>query len=108
MIVFKWDDDTEPVVADILEVTTNVLSPLALNKKKKRVLIDKWFAVTLVTGNSFWSIRKIYRKIMFDGYYNGAASTSGQTGRIYMLLISILASNGPNFSSYVRLRYHDP
>ncbi len=105
-IIFRWDDDTAPAAGDILK-TNDPLSPLALNKRKFRILIDRLWTMGVATAAPVIRAVKLYKKLNFMGHFDGAANTTGQTGRLFALRVADNAT-GPSFQMFCRVRFKDP
>lgn len=111
-ILFKWDDDTAPTIADLLD-NTRVESCLALNKRKKWIIFDKWWVMHDIIDDRFGQrIYAWYKKLKIECNFDGAATTTGQTGRLFMIIFSDIAANAsadvPLLHFHIRVRFKDP
>lgn len=105
LIWFIWNNDTDPLVSDILTLTTDPHSHLKPGYGMFKVIKDMY----LLTDDSQRQAlqRKFYiplnQRIRFDG--NGA--TDFQRGAIFRLMISSEATNVPTVHIEERLRFVD-
>jgi len=105
LIVFTWNDDTEPLTADVLQVAqTNALVAHSRGGKM-RILMDR--VMNLRLGEQECASGKFYRKVNWKARYGNVLSTSGRWGRIYFYLMSSVTANLPTFAYCARLRYMD-
>ncbi len=106
VIIFLWNDSDTPTITDVLIISRITSLYTTLTSNKRRVLYDKTFVLSqerkAITTKRFIRINKVNR-------YTGTSSTSGQSGRIYQVLLSDEPSGAtaPLFGSDIRLRYTD-
>jgi hypothetical protein len=114
LIIFrgKHENDTVPVAADVLESTTNPLSPKTHDKRfKTKILMDK--LVPLCDVNNTDKGHYVYSGYMDVGKHVNfdVSQTDGtdiEDGGIYILLLAGgTLTNPPRFDAYFRLTYTD-
>lgn len=102
--------DTQPTVADVLELTYDGTYTLLKQENAGRfsVLYDKVFNLT---GTSkYEAILKPNIRLGKNGLhvrYNGPASTDIQKNGVYVMVVSDEATNQPTVNALIRLGYHD-
>ena len=96
-----------PAVSDVLQsgVSYGLRAQEPEKKAKYTVLWDKLSHVDVNSRNQFTfsGFKKLNTKMIFDG----TASTTGNKGGLYLLLVSNRAASGPNVSTQVRVRFAD-
>lgn len=107
-IIFSWDDDTAPVVGDILSTTGSPLvSHLQINESSKyHVWFDNVYDLnTSVTNVPF----KWYHKFKTPHIlkYTGSGVGTSIKGAFYELVVSDNAVNLPQVNRSFRFRYTD-
>lgn len=108
MMIFSWDDNTAPVISDILDATT-MTSLTALNKQKKFILMDKVIVLNQnFDGQATMRTWSKFKKLKMTTHFDGAGTTTGQTGRLFLLIFSNEGTNLPTFTMEMRVRYRDP
>lgn len=108
-ILFRWNDTTLPNVTDIINPASTD-SPLNwVNKGKYSVLHDKHYYAQATSTGSIIQIRRSFRFGATDFIrFTGSSATSGELGRIFLLLISNSAAiPHPLAFGYSRLQYMD-
>lgn len=101
----KQSSGAAPAIADILESSTNYMSPLADKYSDRfKILFDKLYTVDTDANGA--QVDKIYRKFNFKVVYD-SASNLAYTNGLYLIQISDQATNGPSVAWYSRVRYID-
>lgn len=108
VFIDKEMNGTAPVVGDILEATTDYLSPIQHDAGKRfKILFDRIFSLDY-NGRGTAAINKWFR-INHHIKYTGttAAAASSKEGQLYVLTLSDNTSNPPGYSWYNRIRFTD-
>lgn len=105
VILFTWNNDTSPVVGDILEDVDNPLSPLQTGANMFKVLKD--FSVSLDPNGNSNKMMKYYIPMNHKINWTSTAGSNYQRGMIWRLIVSNEATNTPTVAHYNRLRYVD-
>lgn len=101
----KQSNLAAPAIADVLESSTNYMSPLKdAYSDRFKVLFDKMYTVDTDANGS--QVDKIYRKLNFKISFE-SASNLPYTNGLYLLQLSDQATNGPSVAWYSRVRYID-
>lgn len=107
VIIFRWLDDSAPVVNDILFGVTSVprvYAGLAKDRREKfQVLYDKVSVGSLVPSSN--SIRYHEKSRKLTGTVKYDAGTTGGMKHIYLLAISDATSSFPELTLYSRFNY---
>lgn len=99
--------DTAPTAADVLSVSSNVLSHYNATKVGRfQIIADKCLKMNLASANQSQVI-KIARKWNKHMRYNGTAATDIEKGGLYVLVMSNEPVNTVAFAYSIRLGYHD-
>ncbi len=105
VIAFRWDDDTAPLESNIL-ASEAIESSLNIDLSHKyHILFDQMNVQSDVSTTARY--RSIYKKINIKAKYDGAASTDGQTGQVWLLTLSNEATNTPTLTISSRIRFVD-
>lgn len=111
VIVFRWFQDSTPVLTDILNSATIIANYNMNNKKHFAIMSDKFHYVALSTAgrseSSPITLLKTKPKYMWRLEYDDDPGTIPRYGGIYVLCISNEATNGPWVVANTRLRYFD-
>jgi len=114
IIIFRWKEDSAPVVADILQDVAgagsqNVISPTSFNQKSRYTILYDTFLTSI--GTYVPVSRVISHHLNLKGskcVYNGANATSYENNQLWVLFISDSdAATHPTFHWYSELTYND-
>lgn len=105
LILFKWNDDTNPTVTTVLD-SANINAPMSIaNSDKYKIMMDKRIDLDSAVRISY--MQKYYRKLNWETKWTAAGNTAYKEGHIWLLAISDQATNTPTVSFYTRFRFID-
>lgn len=107
LIIDKELDGALPTAANILQAV-NVRSPMNMDFSKRFVVLKSKNHAFSLNGSSTVA-KKIYVKLPFHGYYDGATAAVGdcKENQILLLLVSDQPTNTPSISYYSRIKFTD-
>jgi len=108
IIIFRWNNEATPVVADILSTVTDPLSQMNVDKSHLWKIIKTYFFVLGAAGAANHIKRlRFYKKLDIKSKYDNTGPTSFTSGSLWMLTLSDQASNTPTFDFRQRMRFVD-
>lgn len=107
VICDKELDGALPTVANILQAVS-VISPINKDFSKRFVLLKEKKYSLSITGNQT-AQGKVYMKLPFHAFYDGATGAIGDAkeNQILLLFISDEATNTPSINYYSRINFTD-
>ncbi len=100
----RQESDSKTGVTNVLELADPTSPINNLNRKRYRVLRDRFF---VLIANRDASVMSMRIKLGFVQGYNGSATTDIEKNGVYLLILSNQATNQPTIHYSARLRYTD-